>query len=103
MVSAQQTQPTAGNKPPSVAIVGGGITGLVCAFRLVQRGVPVTLYEASDRVGGVIRSLHRDGYLAEFGPNSILETSAKITSLILRPRTATSCAGDARCPCPRRR
>ena len=82
MVSAQQTQPTAGNKPSSVAIIGGGITGLVCAFRLVQRGVPVTLYEASDRVGGVIRSLRRDGYLAEFGPNSILETSAKITALI---------------------
>ncbi len=65
-----------------VAIVGGGITGLVCAFRLMQRGVPVTLYEAGDRVGGVIRSLRQDGFLAEFGPNSILETSANIASLI---------------------
>ncbi len=66
----------------SVAIIGAGITGLTLAFRLRQRGVPVTVYESSDRVGGVIQSLRRDGYLAEFGPNSILETSPKITSLI---------------------
>ncbi len=66
----------------SVAIIGAGITGLTLAFRLRQRGVPVTVYEASDRVGGVIQSIRRDGYLAEFGPNSILETSPKITSLI---------------------
>jgi protoporphyrinogen/coproporphyrinogen III oxidase len=42
----------------------------------------VTLYEAGSRVGGVIQTLRQDGYLAEFGPNSILETSPKITSLI---------------------
>jgi len=66
----------------SVAVIGAGITGLTAAFRLKQRNIPVTLYEASDRVGGVIQSIRRNGYLAEFGPNSILETSPKITSLI---------------------
>jgi protoporphyrinogen/coproporphyrinogen III oxidase len=66
----------------SVAIIGAGITGLTTAFRLRQHGVPVTIYEASERVGGVIRSVRENGYLAEFGPNSILETSPKINSLI---------------------
>jgi oxygen-dependent protoporphyrinogen oxidase len=33
-------------------------------------------------VGGVIQSLRRDGYLAEFGPNTILETSPKIGQLV---------------------
>jgi oxygen-dependent protoporphyrinogen oxidase len=70
------------NPPPSVAIVGAGITGLTAAFRLQSRGIPVTLYEASQRVGGVIESVQRDGYLAEFGPNTILETSPVITALI---------------------
>ncbi len=65
-----------------VAIIGGGITGLTAAFRLRQRNIPVTLYEASDRVGGVIQSLQRDGYLAEFGPNTILETSPKVAALV---------------------
>ena len=66
----------------SVAIIGAGITGLTAAYRLQERGVPVTVYEASDRVGGVIRSIHTNGYLAESGPNSILETSPKINALI---------------------
>jgi oxygen-dependent protoporphyrinogen oxidase len=68
--------------PGSVAIVGAGITGLTAAFRLGQSGVPVAVYEATDRAGGVIRSVQQGGYLAEFGPNSILETSPKITTLI---------------------
>ena len=66
----------------SVAIIGGGITGLASALRLQQRGIPVTLYEAGATVGGVIGSLRRDGYLAEYGPNTILETSPKIGDLI---------------------
>src|SRR2546426_1138125 len=49
-----------------VGIIGGGITGLTAAFYLKRNGVPVTLYEASGRVGGVIQSLRQDGYVAEF-------------------------------------
>ena len=66
----------------SVAIIGAGITGLTAGFYLQRRGIPVTIYESSSRVGGVIQSLRRDGYLAEFGPNTILETSPKIGQLI---------------------
>src|SRR2546426_8940699 len=65
-----------------VAIIGGGITGLTAAFCLKRKGIPVTVYEASNRVGGVIQSLRQDGYLAEFGPNTILETSPKISQLV---------------------
>lgn len=66
----------------SVAVIGAGITGLTAAFYLKRAGVPVTVYEAGGRVGGAIQSLRQDGYLAEFGPNTILETSPKITQLI---------------------
>jgi oxygen-dependent protoporphyrinogen oxidase len=66
----------------SVAIIGAGITGLTAGFRLKQQGVPVTIYEASGRAGGVIRSIRENGYLAEFGPNTILETSPRIGKLI---------------------
>ncbi len=66
----------------SVAIIGAGITGLTAAFYLKRKGVPVTVYEASGRVGGVIQSLRKDGYLAEFGPNTLLETSPKIAQLV---------------------
>ncbi len=66
----------------SVAIIGGGITGLTAAFRLRQKNIPVTLYEAGGRVGGAIQTIRQDGYLAEFGPNTILETSPKISALV---------------------
>jgi protoporphyrinogen/coproporphyrinogen III oxidase len=65
-----------------VAVIGGGITGLTAAFYLQRRGVPVILYEAGGRVGGVIRSLRQNGFLAEFGPNTLLQTSPKIGQLI---------------------
>jgi protoporphyrinogen/coproporphyrinogen III oxidase len=66
----------------NVAIVGGGVTGLVAAFELQRRGVPFTLFEATDRVGGVIQTHRERGFLAEDGPNTLLETSPKITGLI---------------------
>lgn len=66
----------------SVAIIGAGITGLTAAFRLQQKRIQVAVYEAGTRVGGVIQSLRQDGYLAEFGPNTLLETSPKIGELI---------------------
>jgi oxygen-dependent protoporphyrinogen oxidase len=73
-----------------VAIIGAGITGLTAAFYLKRKGIPVTVYEAGSRVGGVIQSLRQDGWLAEFGPNTLLETSPKIGQLVrdagLQPR-----------------
>lgn len=66
----------------SVAIIGAGVTGLTAAFYLKRKGIPVAVYESSGRVGGAIQSVRQDGYLAEFGPNTLLETSPKIGQLI---------------------
>jgi oxygen-dependent protoporphyrinogen oxidase len=66
----------------SVAIIGAGITGLTAAFYLKRKGLPVTVYEAGARAGGVIQSSRQNGFLAESGPNTILETSPKISELI---------------------
>jgi len=56
-------------------VVGGGISGLVCAYALQKAGVEVLLVEASARPGGVINSLCRDGFLLELGPQSFSGTS----------------------------
>ncbi|HTT95081.1 MAG TPA: FAD-dependent oxidoreductase [Solirubrobacterales bacterium] len=43
----------ASSAPPRVAIVGAGLAGLTCAYRLHRRGIPCTLFEAHPRrVGG---------------------------------------------------
>ncbi|HET9480759.1 MAG TPA: protoporphyrinogen oxidase [Candidatus Polarisedimenticolia bacterium] len=61
-----------------IAVVGGGISGLAAAHRLIEvaanRGLPiqVALMEASSRAGGVISTIRRDGFLLEEGPDSII-------------------------------
>lgn len=65
-----------------IAIIGAGITGLTAAFKLKRRGIDCTVYEASDRPGGVIRTIQENGFLAECGPNSVLDTSPKLGKLI---------------------
>ncbi len=65
-----------------VAIIGGGITGLTAALKLKQQGIPATLFEAANRVGGVIQTVRDGEFLAECGPNTILETSPLIGELI---------------------
>jgi protoporphyrinogen/coproporphyrinogen III oxidase len=63
-----------------IAIVGGGITGLAAAYELTVRGVPFQLFEASSRVGGIIRTEQVDGFTIEAGPDSILaQKTAAIT------------------------
>jgi oxygen-dependent protoporphyrinogen oxidase len=48
---------------------------LVCAYSLQKAGVDTLLVEASDRVGGSIRTERHDGYLLELGPQSFSGTA----------------------------
>jgi len=61
-------------------VVGGGISGLVCAYALEKAGVEVLLVEASARLGGVLHSFSRNGFLLELGPQSFTGT-AQLRSL----------------------
>jgi oxygen-dependent protoporphyrinogen oxidase len=60
----------------SALVVGGGISGLVCAYALRKAGIDAQLVEASSRPGGVITSVSRDGFLLELGPQSFSSTPA---------------------------
>ena len=53
-----------------VAVVGGGISGLSCAYKLFQLGVPVTVLESEPQPGGLIGTAEQDGFLFETGPQS---------------------------------
>lgn len=45
----------------SIAVVGGGMAGLAAAWRLVEGGASVTLYERHERAGGRLRTDELDG------------------------------------------
>ncbi len=70
--------------PPGlpIAVLGAGITGLSAAWHLRRAGAAVVLFEASDRVGGVIESIREDGWLRETGPNSVLEGPPELADAI---------------------
>lgn len=54
-----------------VAVVGTGVAGLACAGELLDQGFDPVLLEASDRVGGRVRSGQLDGSPVELGASWI--------------------------------
>src|SRR5262245_11773056 len=80
----------AGVTPLRVVVVGGGITGLAAAHRLVElaredgRLLDLVLLEATGRLGGAIRTEQADGFLLEAGPDSFI--SEKPWALALAER-----------------
>jgi oxygen-dependent protoporphyrinogen oxidase len=72
-----------------VAVVGGGIAGLVAAYELRERGLDVTVVEAAARFGGKIATTRTDdGLVIEAGADSFL--SAKPAGLALCERLGIS-------------
>jgi protoporphyrinogen/coproporphyrinogen III oxidase len=72
-----------------IVIIGGGITGLAAAHRLVEgnkdgAGLEITVLEANGRLGGVIQSEHRDGFLLERGPDSFISEKPETIALAQR-------------------
>jgi protoporphyrinogen/coproporphyrinogen III oxidase len=62
--------------PIPVVVIGGGISGLTCAYRLQQAGIPAVLLDAGSRCGGSISTREIDGFRFEAGPQSFLSTEA---------------------------
>jgi protoporphyrinogen/coproporphyrinogen III oxidase len=75
-----------GQAPHRIAVLGGGIAGLAAAYTLArarQRGAPIGEFviEASDGLGGVIRTEQVQGFLVEGGPDSFLTEKPEAAAL----------------------
>lgn len=61
-------------------VIGGGITGLAASYRLMREAekqrspLDIVMLEASERVGGVLQTTQRDGFLIEHGPDAFIST-----------------------------
>lgn len=70
-----------GAGPGRVAVVGGGISGLATAYRLASSGVPVSLFEASDRLGGLGGQFEHEGRRYDKFYHVILPTDEHLLEL----------------------
>ncbi len=80
---APVSRPRSGDSD-DVVIVGAGVAGLTCAWRLRQAGIGVHVYEAQQRVGGRMLSLRNhfaDGQVCELGGELIDTGHARIRAL----------------------
>ena len=50
-----------------VAIIGAGLSGLACAVELKRNGISTTIYEASESIGGRVKTDNIDGFLLDHG------------------------------------
>jgi oxygen-dependent protoporphyrinogen oxidase len=78
------------NSKTTVLVVGGGVSGLAAACRLVEQrdtlqlDLNVKLIEAADRLGGSIETTSRDGFLLEGGPDSFITQKPWALALVKR-------------------
>jgi oxygen-dependent protoporphyrinogen oxidase len=83
----------------SILVIGGGISGLACAYRLRQLGTDVRLLEQSPRIGGVIQSEAVEGFQFDLGPQSFLSNDLAlklVAQLGLQERMLQANSGAAR-------
>lgn len=68
-------------KQSQVVIIGGGPAGLTAAYELSKHGVPATVVEADNTVGGLSRTINYKGYLFDVGGHRFFSKWDEITKL----------------------
>jgi len=66
----------------TVAVVGGGLAGLVAARELSRRGAAVILLESSRRLGGQVFTQRQEGFIVEHGAEGFSPASRVVTDLL---------------------
>jgi len=78
------------NRSCSIAVIAGGVAGLTTAVNIRDRArdagveVRVTVFEKDDAPGGNLRTLKKDGWQLEWGPNGFLDNEPATLRLIDR-------------------
>lgn len=66
-----------------IAIIGAGAAGMTAAYQLAKGGADVQVFEASDAVGGLARSMDLWGHRVDLGPHRFFSKDARVNSLWL--------------------
>lgn len=66
-----------------IAVIGAGPAGLTAAYELTKKGHAVDVYEASDSVGGMCKTLDLWGYKVDLGPHRFFSKNKRVNELWL--------------------
>ncbi|MGQ0831529.1 MAG: NAD(P)/FAD-dependent oxidoreductase [Microthrixaceae bacterium] len=102
MTSTSESRPSAGaSTDPSsldLVVIGAGPAGLTAAYELGKRGATATVLESDDVVGGISRTVLRDGYRFDIGGHRFFTKVAEVEALwheilpdedfLVRPRSS---------------
>ena len=65
-----------------VVVIGAGLTGLTLAYWLRQKGVSVYVVETRDRIGGQIKTNHKNEFIFETGPTTGAVSTPEVAELM---------------------
>ena len=96
-MTSPETSPLPGIDPGhEIVIIGAGPAGLTAAYQLAKAGVTSTVLEADDVVGGISRTVERDGWRFDIGGHRFFTKVPEVETLwheilpdedfLLRPR-----------------
>ena len=66
------------NQTKKIAVIGAGPAGITAAYELVKKGYEVHVYEASEHVGGLSRTIDLWGQRVDLGPHRFFSTDTKV-------------------------
>lgn len=67
---------------PRIIIIGAGLAGLACARALFRHGFSCTILDASDEIGGRVRTDRVDGFLLDRGFQAFLSGYPEATAVL---------------------
>ena len=67
----------------SIAVIGAGPAGLTAAYKLAQKGVKATVYEADSAVGGMAKTISLWGQLVDLGPHRFFSSDPRVNNIWL--------------------
>ena len=76
-------RPSSG-RPAHITVLGGGPAGLAVGYYARKKGIPFTLYEAGDRIGGNCITLEKGGFLFDSGAHRLHDQDPEVTGELQR-------------------